>query len=1306
MKRYITTLILVAASAIASLAMTAFDPDGLRWFNYTVSSEESTVFDIFRDSSGRTWLGSNSGIYRFDGYQAYPATDRQYGHIFRAQVYDMVEIDGLIYAGTNDGLFCLDPSSATISKADGNFPREIRSLLYQPSGNLWIGSLAGLYTWNIKTGNIDNHTQHLPHHAVYSLLEASDGNIYIGTYDGLASYSLSTGKFATVDLDSPAAPGGNIFVNTMTEDRSSGLLYLGTEGALLTLDTTTGQTGRISACDGNSVKSIALDGSRPVAGTDNGLFLFADGPAKAPTVFRHTSLSPYSIASNAIWNLFIDSIGEIWCATDAGVSIIDPASPVRIYSIAALTGRSAGQKVYAMLRDSSDALWIGGSNGLIRLDGDNADWYMPGTEHNLSHNRVRDILETSSGDIFVATDGGINQYDARTRRFRNHRLTDHSRRLNANWAYSIVEDRTDSSLWVAGYLGGIFSEKEARFLSEGQDHEVDTVLSASSGALPGDLIGKMVQDGRHNKWVLHFRDSALTRIAAHSNTVSRIDIKNPTGEEPSELCTDPTGDIWCAFYGGLVRISPEGAVSDTIVRFPFGTGDESVRAMCAVGRDIWVATTGAVFAVDTRSAAVRVLSLPAKSYTAIYYDRTRRQVILGASDELVVADPIRLLEERADESVAELRISEGDMHGIIDFTAHHSDPSRVAIRADNHNIEINIIPGFFSPGQYLRFCYRDESEEQWHLMPEGDNCIRLTTLPPGRHTQFMAVAGAPGSVRSITLDVARPWYQSKLAITLYLLLFISIIMLIIREGQRRQRRRVEEMERTNVLATVENRLFFLANISHELKTPLSMIIGPLSKIRTGEDSAEMMHDVDTAYQNALKLNTLIHQTVELNRMELHSENMLIYSRIDVVEFCRDIFDNYRRSTSGRNFIFTSAQPHVYARIDAVKLESLLSNLLSNAVKYTADGSTIALLIATDGSDFTVTVSDDGVGIPEDEQSLVFQRLYRSPRTAASHEGTGIGLYLVQQYARLLGGSITLSSRVDQGSTFALRLPIGETADENDTPTQHDTPTNPADKRPRVLIVDDNRSIASFISSVLSDDYNCAIASNGKAGLTVASSFRPDLIIADEMMPLMSGLEMSRRLKSNPATAGTPILLLTAKDTPGMHGESIESGVDAFMPKPFEAPVLAAKVRQLIESGENMRRTLRLNTLTTPGGTDSAENPAAASEKQLAAVTTVIEDNLSNPDLNVDFLCRATGMQQKNLYRLLKKYVGVSPVDYIRQTRLRKAAMLLEQKKFSVSEVMYMVGFSSSSYFSKCFAALFGCTPGRYPDGGSDEKTPE
>ena len=556
----------------------------------------------------------------------------------------------------------------------------------------------------------------------------------------------------------------------------------------------------------------------------------------------------------------------------------------------------------------------------------------------------------------------------------------------------------------------------------------------------------------------------------------------------------------------------------------------------------------------------------------------------------------------------------------------------------------------------------------------------------------LAIAGSPATIRSLSVKVLRPWYQSNLALALYTLAFVGIIMLIIKEGRRRQRRRIEEMERTNALAAVENRLFFLANISHELKTPLSMIIGPLSKVRTGEDSGEATADIETAYQNALKLNSLIHQTVEINRMELRSDNMLIYSRIDAVEFCRDIFDSYRRSVDGRTFVFSAETPHIYLRTDAVKLESLVSNLLSNAVKYTAEGSTIALSVSLAGADCEISVSDDGVGIPEAEQALVFQRLYRSPRTAGSHEGTGIGLYLVRQYARLMGGSVTVESRVDEGSTFRLRLPLEENADDTAQSAADSAASESADKRKRVLIVDDNRSIVSFLQDTLGKKYHCAVAGNGKAGLAVAASFRPDVIVTDEMMPVMSGLEMCRRLKENPALAHVPILLLTAKDAGQIHHESITSGIDAFMTKPFEVPTLMAKVEQLLTSSARIAQNIRLDRLTEA----PSENTESASDRQLAAVTDVIENNLSNPDLNVDFVCKTLDIQSKALYRLLKKYVGVSPVDYIRQMRLRKAAMLLEQKKFSVSEVMYMVGFSSPSYFAKCFTAMFGCPPGQYP----------
>lgn len=1284
MRRIVLSLLLVFVS-LQGFAE-PLSAKGLCWFNFHAGDGANAVFSIFRDSSGRNWVGSTSGLYLFDGYQSYAAKYDSW--TFRAQIYAMVEHDGFIFLGTNDGLFTLDPDKNTVRVVEGAFPREIRALL-KVGNELWIGSLGGLYRYNLVTGAIADVSHELPHHAVYSLLESAEGKVYIGTYDGLCVYNPAEASYGEFPLPRTLAPGGNVFVNAMVEDVASGILYLGTEGALFSLDVADGTVGRQSCCDGNSVKSLALSGLNVIAGTDNGLVFIPD--AGAPTVFRHDSRTPYSIASNVVWSLFADDLGNVWCGTEVGVSIIDYRSPVRVYSLADITGISAGQQVFKIFRDSDGSLWLGGTNGVIMfgVDGD-VEWFMPGNAgHSLSHNRVRDIIETSEGDVWVATDGGLNIFDRRTKSFVNHRVTDFKRRLNANWAYGILEDTADSTIWVAGYLGGVFREKLSRFHAEGLLHRADTVLSVEDGGIHNNLIGQIVQDAARNKWVLHFRDSSLTRIDGRTCAVSRVNVRAVTGEEPTILCPDPRGGLWCGFYGGVAHIGMSGAVGDDIVHFPFGGSDETVRAMASVGRNLWVATTSAVWEVDAAAMKARVLPLPAKAYTAIYYDKQLKEVILGAVDEIVTADPSRLLSWPEDEEIAMLRIREGGMQASIDYRGAAAK-GRFDLPSDNRDISVDLVTAYFSPSQYLRFCYRLDGDK-WQLLPDGDNCVRLTSLVPGRHKMEFAIAGVEASTRKVDVVVAEPWYRTNLAWALYAIVLAGAVVLIVRETRRRHRRRIEEMERTNALAAVENRLFFLSNISHELKTPLSMIIGPLSKVRTGEDAESAAGDIETAYQSALKLNTLIHQTVEINRMELRSENMLIYSRIDVVEFCRDIFDNYRRSEPGRTFVFSAEQSHIYARTDAVKLESLVTNLLSNAVKYTSDGSTVALSVSLDAPDFEISVSDDGVGIPQSEQSLVFQRLYRSPRTAGTREGTGIGLYLVRQYAQLLGGSVTVASRVDEGSTFTLRLPLGEVDEDADTSGEASGDAA-SDKRKRVLIVDDNRSIASFISSLLSKDYNCAVAANGKAGLTVAASFRPDIIISDEMMPVMSGLEMSRRLKDNPSLAAIPILLLTAKDTPGIHGESIANGIDAFMPKPFDAPALVAKVAQLIGSGERMRQNMMRDALTA----SETEPVETFAEKQLAEVSAVVENNLSNPDLNVDFVCRAVDMNQKSLYRLLKKYVGVSPVDYIRQMRLRKAAMLLEQKKFSVSEVMYMVGFSSSSYFSKCFTAMFGCSPGQYP----------
>ena len=382
--------------------------------------------------------------------------------------------------------------------------------------------------------------------------------------------------------------------------------------------------------------------------------------------------------------------------------------------------------------------------------------------------------------------------------------------------------------------------------------------------------------------------------------------------------------------------------------------------------------------------------------------------------------------------------------------------------------------------------------------------------------------------------------------------------------------------------------------------------------------------------------------------------------------------------------------------DAVKFESVITNLLSNACKYSDDGATISLGISHQNNEVEIVVSDDGVGIADIDQSLVFQRMFRAPATSKLHEGTGLGLYLIKKYLELMNGNINLYSKEGQGTSFVVTLPISEKA----VPiSSEDNLAEQNSNRAKILIVEDNIQISSFIKDVLDKDYTCLVAENGRAGLAIAASFIPDLIIVDEMMPIMNGLEMVRRIKQHPRLAATPIIMLTALGDNKTESESIKLGIDIFMTKPFEPVVLQGRIKQLLKSRTEIKEKVRIEAIT-----EAEAKPIEAesmNEKSLAKIAKIIEENISDPDLNVNLLCEKSGIPNKQLYRLIKKYIGVPPLDYIRNVRLQKAAVLLCQHRFTVAEISYMVGFKTPSYFAKCFQSQFGVKPSQYQ---SDDET--
>jgi len=728
-----------------------------------------------------------------------------------------------------------------------------------------------------------------------------------------------------------------------------------------------------------------------------------------------------------------------------------------------------------------------------------------------------------------------------------------------------------------------------------------------------------------------------------------------------------------------------------IIKFPYTNSDETILALGQVGEGMWVSTQNNVWSIDGHSLNTALLPIPQKSYTAVYEDTVNNKVYLGGTDEILEVDKSIIGNGFDFKSIKMVLNDRGT--GLLNLSDIEGGCKKLDIPyGGSFTLVVSTLN--YSPESIQRYMYKltdspDDTVGEWIVMPEGANSISFSDLKMGDYTLLVKTVGSPISPIAIPITVNPPLLMSWWAICVYILIAFFSVYWIIWFTRKRNLRSFREQERQAALENVEKKLTFLSTISHDLKTPLSMILGPVSLMKEKAKDAESKKSLETIYDNAVRLNNMIHRTLELQHLEDTDENLLIISTFDVVEFCKGVFEVFQENNPQKKFIFHSSCPQLLIEADAVKFESVITNLLSNACKYSDEGATISLGISSRDNEVEIVVSDDGIGIADIDQSLVFQRMFRAPSTSKLHEGTGLGLYLIKKYLELMKGNINLYSKEGQGTSFVVTLPLSEKV----LPISNKNNSNEDSNKAKVLVVEDNLQISSFITEVLKNDYTCLVAENGRAGLAIAASFLPDFIIADEMMPIMSGLEMVKRMKQHPRLSSIPIIMLTAKSDNKTENESIKLGIDVFMTKPFEPTALLGRIKQLLKSRTEIKEKVRIETIT-----EAEVKPIEAesiNEKSLAKIAKIIEENISDPDLNVNQLCEKSGIPNKQLYRLIKKYIGTAPLDYIRSVRLQKAAVLLSQHRFTVSEISYMVGFKSPSYFAKCFQNQFGIKPSLY-----------
>ena len=526
MRERITTILFLILAYCSSGNVYGQKVNYQQFDNIYLGAEASVISCFLQDSEGLIWVGSNKGLFSYDGYST--QQHFTYGERTNTRIYCGIIADNTyLYLGTDNGILVYNYRTDKYEQPDTDFPTDVRTMVLQ-GDTLWIGSLNGLYTYQLKSrqlNHFDSKQTGLPHNTIYSIIHTKDNQIYIGTYNGLCRYVQASGKFENILL--PVNRGGsNLFVNSLLEDTTRQCIWIGMEGYLFQYNPTIGEMKAIEVFHNNSIKSLALDGDENLlAGTDNGLYVYQNDKEPLQHII-HDSRNIQSLTNNIIWNIFSDQEHNIWLGTDYGISLSRYNSALQFVPISQITGTGDGNQFYSLFRDSKGFYWFGGTNGVIRFthpagNKHDAIWYRMGDKnHPLSHNRIRHIYEDREQQLWIATDGSINRYDYNTHQFVHYNIVDSTGTYNTNWAYYLFED-TDGKLWIATCLGGIFVvDKHKLIQSAGRSYVADQNYSIHNG-LSGMFINQIVPDAEGNVWVLLYNSKGIDKINARTRQVTK-----------------------------------------------------------------------------------------------------------------------------------------------------------------------------------------------------------------------------------------------------------------------------------------------------------------------------------------------------------------------------------------------------------------------------------------------------------------------------------------------------------------------------------------------------------------------------------------------------------------------------------------------------------------------------------------------------------------------------------------------------------------------------------------------------------------
>lgn len=1319
-------IILAIIAGIIPLVLPAASTDfWFRHFSVEDGLSSNSVRAIMQDKYGFMWLGTDDGLNRYDGttikvYNLNPQGSNDY----ISSLYDTTDN---IWVGTEGGVYIFDYETESfelfkVLTAQGDsIKSNVNHIAEDRDGNLWFSTVGqGIFKYNISKHYLEHYEFKDANGLMASVLVDSENQIWAVTNWGsptVSKLNKAENKFEPFPITYEAGQyDSNSLV--MLED-SEHALWLGTwECGLQKIDRYTGKAiTYLHPSEGKGATHIhSLMEYAPhqlLIGSDDGLLLFNTLTCEHQ-LFTEDETNPYSLSNRFVYPIVKDREGGIWVGTYyGGVNYLSPnTGQFECFAHSRFYNSVNGTVIGRFCEDSSGYIWIASDDGGLSrfaLKDKQFTHYMPDEHRNsLSYHNVH-ALCMDDDDLWIGTyTGGVNVLNTKTGTFRVYTTKGGDlTTLDGTSSYAIFRDR-EKRIWVTSMAGiNLYNREEDNFIRV-KDLESLTI------DIDQDADGNIWFSTQGKGLFKYNPDKKTWKNYVYSNTPGAL-----VNDQVNCVLIDGNGNMWVGTMNGLCKYD---AGEDRFEAIPL---DIPSRNICGIVEDqhvLWLTTTkglvryapGESCQVFTRSDGLQSEQfLPNAALKA-----SDGKIYVGSVNGFNAFYPYQIKMNKVLPPVVitgleifnkEIRIGDKKLPKALNWMAE------LDLSYKDHVFSLLYASLSYCTPEKNQYAYKLEGfDKDWNYVG-SQNKATYTNLPAGTYVFKVKATNNDGiwsnQEASLKITIHPPFYWSTASKILYFIWVCIALTFFIRFLLKRtEKKHTAEINQLNVSKEKEvheAKIKFFTMIAHEIRTPVSLIIGPLEKIMKSSIPmpAVLRDDLNIIDRNSQRLLFLVNQLLDFRKVEQEGITMR-YASQNIRQLLQAVCERFKPfiTQHGAHLEVEYPDADFTAMVDSEAITKMISNLLTNASKYTKDKVVLSCIVQPEQHTFVVKVTDNGIGISKEDRKRIFKPFFQA---MDNKPGTGIGLSIVKSIVESHNGCIEVESEINKGSSFIVTLPIeqvGAEVQEGEAGVLNPVipedilsetlPVMSSKNKPLMLIVDDNEEMLNFLSSSFSAQYSILTAEDGMEALEKLKEHEVTLIVSDWMMPRMDGVEFCKALRADQSISHIPFILLTAKTDTNSKIEGMDCGADAYIEKPFSVQYLEACIKNLLD----LRNLLRQKFSKMPLVPLNSIANNSMDNKFLTRINEIIEQNFSNSELSVDFLAEELCISRSGLFAKIKTLANVTPNELIQIVRLKKAAALLSENKYRINEICYMVGFNNPSYFAKCFQKQFGIKPGEFVNG--------